>query len=273
MIVDWLSLTIPVEPTIYEPELWVRAYNGLRNMHEQTFSVVTTYTRKPSAGRAPYSIGWRAGNVQFFAGIGKDTALMEVSGMGCEDLRLANCLSGLILASKDRVTRLDIAIDILSPEPDEIIAEGYSARFKAHSRVVSAKGITCYIGSPKSERYCRVYRYAPPHPRSHLTRIELVHRKRYAKIAAEQLATKDIREVAIGALQHYGFNHPDLPNDPGYEFPTVAIAKSQQKTLTWLVVQVAPAVRRLIQEGVIKDANAFFGEHFLPAEIETPPSL
>jgi len=35
-------------------------------------------------------------------------------------------------------------------------------------------------------------------------------------------------------------------------------------TVTWLVRSVAPAIKRLISEGVITDPAAFFDQYFIP---------
>jgi len=210
------------------------------------------------------------GEIVLYAGCTLDHALVEISGKGCEKLRGTKEMLEIVDDIQDECTRLDIAIDILGVTPDEILKSGHSAAFRTHSRIVSDTGTTIYVGSQKSERYARVYRYNPPHPRANLCRIELVHRKRYAKIAAQSIVKHGVEVTGLMALAAYGFDHDAVPKNTGQSLATVAIVKKNQRTLRWLIVQASPAFKRLVKEGTIENASAFLAEYFLE---ETPDRL
>lgn len=262
MIVDWLSFTIPINETDDERVLQQKTMAGLFKLAPKLWGWLDgpiEYT----GSRRPYTLGWRDNDVQFYSGTSMDNSLCELSGKVCATLRTAGLFDSVMTCAVDRTTRVDIAIDIPNADPDEIIKMGYSERFRTHSRIGSDTGVTHYVGSPKSERYARVYRYAEPHPRAGLCRIELVHRKRYAKIAAKAIVTDGAINAGLSALKAYQFQHSLVPTTGDMALPTVAIIKGDQKTLRWLIAQVSPAFRRLVANGTIENPEAFFRQYFL----------
>lgn len=270
MIVDWLSFTATVEPTEYEQALLERATTSLLTAAPEFTQLMLSLERKQAPPRRPYAVAWAYDDIRLFTGVNINHALVEVSGKGCETLREYGVLETLIDQVKSRATRVDIAYDILGVSPDEIVSAGYSGRFRTHSRIESDTGVTHYIGSPKSERYARVYKYAEPHPRANLCRIEVVHKKRYAKIMAVAIAEHGLTQAGLSALASYEFNHDAIPRSENDVLATVAIVKGSQQTLRWLLVQVAPAFKRLVKDGTIQDPETFIRKYFLPGNLYPP---
>lgn len=264
MIVDWISFTLPITPTSDDLTANNRAYLAMSEYVEPFANWCYAQDVKMTGTRRPYCNCIRWGDCAVFSGVNIDHILIEVSGRGCEALRNAQLLDSLLATVKATVTRIDIAIDINDLKPDEIIANGYSDRFRTHSRIESDTGITHYVGSVKSERYARVYRYNKPHPRSELCRVEIVHRKRYAKILATAIAEQGLMKAGLAALSSYGFQHPSVPTNSESVLETVAIVKGDQKTLRWLIAQCAPAFKRLVRDGTITEPNDFFKRYFVP---------
>lgn len=263
MIIDWLSFTVECEPVGEEWKV-VRSLDSVTYAFSPTLHSILTEMQEfePCKARRPYSTAYRSKDGLTVFGAGNmPHVLFEFSGQGCQWLRERGYEGVIVSDAKDRMTRLDLALDLPDVQPDEIVEMGYSDRFRAHSRIASDSGVTHYIGSVKSERYARVYRYAPPHERSHLCRIEAVHRKRYAKIAANAIVEHGVNEAGISSLQSYEFVHPAIEH--GIALPTVDIQKSSQQTVRWLMSQVAPAFKRLVAEGVIANPDEFLAEHFL----------
>jgi len=221
-----------------------------------------------SSGRAPYKQSCRTEQgITLYYNVNLEHCLMEISGRGCEFLRSHNLLNRLIEMTAERITRIDLAVDILTDtSPADFVRDSASARFKSRGTVTSDTGSTEYIGSRKSERYCRVYRYAPPHPRSNFLRTEFVFRKTNAKLFVQNAIEADFQLIplALGAGMVYGFEHAvwDLRGD---EIPLHSYTpeRRQGKTIMWLCSQVAPAFKKLVKEGVIDDPEQFVREFFL----------
>jgi len=132
----------------------------------------------------------------------------------------------------------------------------------------SDTGETCYIGSKQSERFARVYRYFPPHPRAHLLRVEMVFRRDYAKQVAATLVEHGVSSVAKSAGKVFGWAHPiwDVDSAVEVDISVTSPEKNAGKTVSWLVRSVAPAIQRLIADGTIRDPDAFFRTYFLPSD-------
>lgn len=220
------------------------------------------------SGRAPYNASYRSPEgiyIWYNARIGH--ALMEITGRGCDWLRQHGLLESLIMRVKDRVTRIDLAVDMLTDTtPAQFVSSGSSGRFKSRGHIQSETGETVYLGSQKSERYCRVYRYAEPHPRAKFLRAEMVFKKQNAKLfCASMIESKfNYTALALGAGQVYGFEH-DAWDLRGDEIPLTSYTPERRsgKTVMWLISQVAPAFKKLVAEGVIENPEQFISEYFL----------
>jgi len=224
---------------------------------------------KNERSRAPYTDSWKLGesSITLFASPSLTHCCVEVSGLGCERLIKLGILHVVLDCIQKRVTRIDIATDIeTETKPREFVATLAHDRMRASGYQISESGETCYVGSQKSDRYARVYRYNDPHPRSHLLRIEHVFRKEYAKNVAAKAVSSDLRDIAAAAGKAFGWAHPvwKLGDDSVVDIGIVAAERNAGKTVYWLVNSVAPAFKKLCETGVIIDPEEFITRYFLP---------
>lgn len=166
---------------------------------------------QPGGARAHYSMSLVQPRLYAAVRFGGSAnhVLIEMPGTACQDARDAGSLALIVLEAGERLTRLDIAVDIPdAPTPAEFVGAGYNARFGAHASIISPEGSTEYVGSMKSERFARVYRYAPPHPRAGLLRVEHVLRSDYAKAAAQAIKAHGVLGLAEMCGKAFGWLHP-----------------------------------------------------------------
>lgn len=257
--IDWLSFTLPerVQPRS-GMQLRQNAEIAVKGKPSAQQLIFDGQHFNPTAARSPYRIGLsREDNGVRIAGSSHtETTLYEVTGRGCEPLAKDNSLrNGVLSEVMDRLTRFDYAIDIVSEiRPSEFTNARDNRRIRSISHISSDKGETVYVGSPKSDRFVRVYRYNDPHPRSKFLRVEFVARRKLAReAAAHYLATKDEGFTAsIG--ETYGFRHACWRSailTDGEPIRTRVSSRSDQDTVSWLYKQVAPAMRRLIDSGAL----------------------
>lgn len=218
--------------------------------------------------RAPYTYAWAwaDAHVTVYASENLNHFTVEISGQGCEKLLSENVLESLLQRVVERVTRIDVACDVETPvTPAEFVKNLSHKRMTASGYQKSASGETCYVGSQKSERYARVYRYNDPHPRSHLLRIEHVFRRDHAKVVAREIVGGSIRAVADAAGKTFGWSHGvwETSQDSSVDISVISSDRAAGKTVYWLVNSVAPSFKRLCQGGDIKDAEGFLRKYFL----------
>ncbi len=269
--IDWLTFTIPM---IYFGEgtnAYVEAVsNGFEDMFGQGLraSVFGGTWEKQERSRAPYSDAWvqTAMGITLFASPNLTHACVEISGQGCERLLRDDNLTSVLVCCKERVTRIDIACDIeTSVTPSEFVGVLKHDRMRTSGNVISSTGETCYVGSQKSERYARVYRYNEPHPRAHLLRVEHVFRKAYAKKVAQQIAISGIEPLAQSSGEAFGWNHA-IWQTGVVDSPDISVVKERGRsgsTVFWLVNSCAPAFKRLCENGSISDPEEFIRRYFL----------
>jgi hypothetical protein len=221
-----------------------------------------------AAGYRPYKFGYQNKEVGIFCHFGgHDNALIQFSGNGCKFLAMAGLLNKVISVAHSRVTRLDIAIDIPTETmPVDFIKEGYNGRIKSDAIINSAQGQTVYLGSRKSEKYCRVYRYFEPHPRAKKLRVEYETKKKYARAVALSIHESGLETTAQSISDYYEWGHEDMPklSELSEQIQTETSQRSDSKTLLWLMKQCAPAFQRLVTNGTISEPEQFFKDHFLP---------
>ena len=272
VLIDWLSFTMEI-PEIGSGKAWIIQkflYQEMTLALGEIWSHISpdVLSWELSSGRPPYSASYRTDKgITLFWNVRLGHCLMEITGQGCEYLRGVKMLNPLIQRMKSRLTRIDLAVDMLTEStPDKFLEQSQSARFKSRASMLSDTGHTEYVGSRNSERYCRVYRYAHPHPRANLLRSEFVFRKQNAKIFAQNAVECgfDLTALALGAGQIYGFEHEDW-NLSGDEIALASWTpeRAQGKTVRWLISQVAPAFKKLVIEGVIDDAEEFIKKYFI----------
>jgi len=226
---------------------------------------------KNERSRAPYTDAWKLGDggITLFASPYVNHCCVEISGSGCESLLSQGLLDRVMVCVADRVTRIDVASDIRTTTRPTVFVQRVShERMRASGYQNSDSGETCYVGSQKSDRYARVYRYNPPHPRSDLLRVEHVFRREYAKVVAAEIVAGDVDAVAIAAGKAFGWNHSDWNAGHG-DSPDISIVAEKRntgKTVFWLTDTVASAFKRLCADGTISDPKAFLERYFLPEE-------
>lgn len=237
-------------------------------------ALVKGWNFEPHAGRAPYSMGFARADhgLYIYCHPRLDHVLFELTGQGCDSLKPEHNPIGVLEALADRLTRIDIACDMLcDTNPLDFVAKRDAGRFKTHSEFVSETGVTCYVGSRTSQRYARVYRYNPPHERAHLLRAEHVCKGKDAQLTAHAILDANISSVAVSLGTAYGWTHDSwTPKDvrPA-ELNTWRPERHAGKTLYWLNDAVKPALKRLIRENGF-DAQEWLNNIMAELEVTKP---
>lgn len=270
--IDWLTFTMSM---VYVDETTEAYANAIKYGFFEMFGEDLTGEafggnwEKNERSRAPYTDAWTIKNrsVTLFASPSLTHCCVEISGEGCETLLRENILDKVLQSAHSRVTRIDIASDIKTDiSPTEFVSVVSHERMRSSGFQKSETGETCYVGSQKSERYARVYRYAFPHPRHELLRVEHVFRRDHAKSVAKACLANSVDGVAQAAGKAFGWSHKawDLREEISPDISITAPEKGGGKTISWLVRSVAPAFQRLVKDGTIKDAQQFFDAYFNP---------
>lgn len=262
--IDWVSFTLDRKENISSvAELDYEAKELLRRVsYEHKSYIYNGQGFDRCTGRAPYTFALARDDqgVRVFGGGPQTGVLYELAGRACEGLRDHQSAVAFLSPILERITRLDYAIDVRTITRPALFSNARNHKgFRSLSYIQSDTGETAYVGSPKSDRFCRVYRYNPPHPRSDLLRIEFVFRRGLARDAAKSLCLAQSAESFTAALGNtYGWNHqdwqPGLTTDERLRVPVVT--RGNEDTVAWLYKQVAPAMKRLIQEEAF-DLSAF----------------
>ena len=223
------------------------------------------------SGRRPYKGSlWNNAGVGIHFG-GQSTVLVEFTGQGCEYLRSVGALQSIIKATYERCTRIDIAVDIQASGLVNAIADSASNnRISTVGESKSPTGHTRYIGSRTSEKLVRVYEYYPPNPRAGTTRVEYEHKKKQAKITAGWVTQMPVEDVANAIGKIYEWKHEAMQYNeyvPKMVSP-INENRSTAKKMQWIARQVAPAIKKMIAEGDIKNPEQWLLEMFLPDDYE-----
>jgi len=268
--IDWLTFTLTLR---YQGD-GVEAYAvALRNGFVDAFGnlladrVFAGDWQLKERSRAPYQHAYTLGavGVSIFSSPTLTHFCVEITGQGCERLIEIGAMNEVLTAIHERCTRIDIACDIeTTVNPLEFVGEMKHKRMRANGYQRSATGTTCYVGSQKSDRYARVYRYNPPHPRAHLLRVEHVFRRENAKSVARQCCNVDLGSVAKAAGEAFGWCHQDwvTSHDPSPDISPIRERGRSGQTIYWLVNSCAPAFKKLCQAGAIPDPELFLQTYF-----------
>lgn len=276
--IDWISFSFPAQffddMTIDQAraalDLHLRGeiQEAAADLHLEDF-VIT------EQGRAPYKFSFRRpdnGIVIYFSTT-VPHALVEISGKGCDWLEANGTLMHLLNMCQHRVTRLDVASDILTPtDPIEFAMLRYMGRFKSSGQQVSESGTTVYVGSRTSERYCKVYRYNEPHERAKFLRIEYTFKGQTAKMTASQVIQSGEEAVSVAAGEAYGWQHacyrPEATKT--LELAVYRPERETGKTIFWLANTVAPLLVKMHRTGDI-DIYRWMQDNVLTAlDLEMP---
>lgn len=184
--------------------------------------------------------------------VAKPYFTIEFGGSACDFIRDCDLLDIILKLGQPRCTRIDLAVDIDTDDrPIDFLRNGYNSTIKSHSDIISEAGETKYVGSWNSERFARVYKYNHPNPRSHLLRVEHVHKGDWAKAYALACVEHGVAAACVAAGTHYQWSS-NLWDTSALEIPVVRnprITPSQAGKYLWLVKQVAPAIRKAREEG------------------------
>lgn len=265
-LVDWISFTIPIGSMIkldHEQKIiFIPAH--VRDEFPHICDYVMSFPDlTPGRGRKMFDCSVRSevGGFTIYWREGMAFTLFEFSGVGCSMLRKRKSLRDMIMLYADRVTRVDVATDIeCSTTPDEFVQQRDQKRFKSGGYEKSESGTTYYVGSKKSDRFARVYRYNEPHPRAGRLRVEHVFRKAEAKQLAALMTASSLSSVVSAVGNTFGWKHEvwsGKRNDAKLKAAPREI--NQGATERWLLTKVLPAIRRLIDEGG-EQTVAIFGE-------------
>lgn len=259
--IDYLSVTsgdfhVPHDPTTpADPAYLASGAHACRaaGLHSLASEPVDCWS--PQNGRSGYvrSSAHPVG-ARLFTGHATARPLLEMGGAACDRTFDAQELLRFIQRNVEGVTRIDLAADLTCDvSPAEFVSAGLSPRVGTRASASSATGQTEYIGSPKSDRMCRVYRYAPPHPRSDALRVEVVLRREQAKTAALALCTESISAVFWAFSASFCFAHPQwrLPVDLIEVRRTLPRERTSAGRLRWLEKQIRPAVLSAHRDGLI----------------------
>jgi len=272
--VDWLTFTIPMVYVNESEDSYVNAIQaGLLDMFEADLveAAFSGEWRKEGRSRAPYKDVWMDGDsgISIYASPNLTHSTVEISGRGCEKLIELGVIGSILGRCHERITRIDVATDIETDTlPSEFVKVLSHERMRASGYQHSVTGETNYVGSKKSDRYARVYRYFPPHPRSNLLRIEHVFRREYAKVVAQSLLDNSLESVAAAAGKAFGWAHIDWKPDATEhaDISITAAERGQSSTVRWLLTSCAPAFKRLVADGTIRDAEEFLRVYFLTGD-------
>lgn len=256
---DWLSFTFPItllgeKDNEFTLQHVVSAFNDHTGERLQLFTEGALWTWLPGAGFYTHCIQHSTSLVTIRWNSGNPFALCEISGQSVDRVLQSVSVSDLAQAANGRSTRLDFAFDFVTDvSPEAFAALRNKHAFRAYAFYTTETGDTCYIGSRKSERMARIYRYNPPHPRANLLRAEVEYKGDAAKVACLALTRSPLTEVALQCHLPFGWEHPLWqPGEAAIsKLPARYYDSEGAGTLKWLNGTVAPALRKAHETGLI----------------------
>jgi len=260
-LIDWLAFSIEAKTKDMKSsgkQLKVIHEGMLRCLGEELLGALGWSAAEYGKGRAPHPYSLRVKRTGFtvFVAPQHDRVLCELSGTTCRVVDEHGLMLNLLERTHVLMSRLDLAVDILTNiEPSAFVADGYNGRFTSAGSFNSPSGKTEYIGSRKSDRYARVYRYNKPHDREKFLRVEMVMKRQHAKLYAQRLIQDGLKSAIFNAGNDFGWQSVlwDVPNAQVSELTLGRRARTNDKTLRWLEEAVAPAFLRLVRSGGLED--------------------
>lgn len=254
--IDWLSISLPINrlfstdfdtgELVISPQL----YNEFPYIAEHLMSFPD---RKEGGANRIFNrkLHSKLGGFTVFWHTDKPYSLVELTGTGVQVLRERELLFPIVKYYGQFLTRIDIATDWETEvTPKEFAESRETGRFISYSEIKSETGETYYVGSQNSDRFVRVYRYAPPHPRHAFLRREFVLRGAYAKDTASLLQSMRVATLASSLSQTFGFTHPlTASNETTKRIQAPSRTGNMGSTERWLFSQVLPACKKLIDAG------------------------
>lgn len=260
--VDWLSFTVP-KPVMSRSNM-LKNIQAVFEAHPELLEVletsghITEFTY--SHGRPPYQMSWQKSGVSIFDGASSDHVLVELKGQFFARLTEAQTYA-LLKTWKARVSRVDIAYDLIIEEtPSQLLELVGEGRVKARALITSKTGETAYIGSKKSDQLVRMYQYAPPHPRSGITRVEHQCRRRVAKAVVKAVLDEGIDAVYARTCDTFKLPEIVAIGVTASQYRVERKDRPASKTLMWIISTCVPAIRKLAEDGVI-DLDQFVAKY------------
>lgn len=302
-IVDWLTFTVPVKKVQPDVEKRLSHFRALGQMTGDDYAVEAfrlleielvkamnanyfefaklmnrlDVSLDRSKGRRHQNIGMESElGFHAFGNAKMDYASFEATGRGCGNLRaIAPDWINSFRGKEEKITRIDIAVDIITDTTPREFAHKVGSNRAAYGAQDSVTGSTVYLGSKKSDRYVRVYRYNPPHPRSDKLRIEMVFRRKQCLSMMGSIFEHGLWEAALMAGQIYKFQHKDWTSLEGFDpdkekVKAMPVEQRGQNTLMWFIRQVLPAIERMEKEGIISRKD-LVNQYILPSDKKAPP--
>jgi len=252
--VDWLTFTVwrelgPSKDYDLPMMVTLRSVVGLLHSIGVTVEIVPT-----GKSRRPYTDAYQLDGLSGVLMTNKKLkyATLEFTGQGCSQLHAMGELEkviGFMDRNNQKPTRFDVAIDfVVKDRPKAFVDAGYSSRIKTYGYHKTSTGETVYLGSPKSDMMCRVYRYDEPHPRADKLRIELVARREKAEDALRIWREDGPNACVAFMAKRYKFDAAiwqDVELDVWSVETSTEALRSDGKTIIWLLGQVKAALLKL----------------------------
>jgi len=207
-------------------------------------------------GRFPYDKAFKSNDntVHIYFSHKMPHVLVELSGQACAKLDAR--IFDILQQAEHAITRIDVAVDVECPNnPKEVLDSIPAGRWRSLGHIVSDTGETCYIGSQKSDRFARVYRYNAPHPRADYMRYEMVYRRNQAKEIAKSINIVGLRGTASAAGNAFGWIHGTWLLRSDDTIKAYRPERNKAKTERWFYTTVVPSTRKMIQEGTVTRAE------------------
>lgn len=270
-LIDWLAFSVEAKTKdIRSSGEQLKAIHEkmLKCLGEELLGVLGWNKAEYGKGRPPHPYSLRVKHTGFtvFVAPQHDRILCELSGTTCRILDEHGLMLNALERTHQIMSRLDLAVDILTDvEPALFVADGYNGRFTSSGSYNSPTGQTEYVGSRKSERYARVYRYSKPHDREKFLRVEMVMKRQYAKLYAQRLIQDGLKTSIFHAGQEFGWASLlwDVPNAQASEITLGRRARTNDKTLRWLEQAVVPAFLRLVRSGGLDEWEDWLADNLV----------
>lgn len=263
---DWLTVSVPFK---LSDRILLEGYSEYLN--EELLTLFNTWQMlkhfedesghnenlwKHAPAVRPYPSSLRNDRYSVIVGYGgrHQNATIYLSATALDKLRHDNVLDEVIadlITRKVSVSRVDIAVDIINPatQPAELWKElTRTTDVKTRSWTDSESGTTLTIGSRKSSRYARVYRYANRLERP-LTRLEIELKGTTALAALWKINNFSIEDVFWTSIK--AMNLALTPDAIYTDLPKLEIERGTIPTTSsraaWLKKQVIPAIKKMIE--------------------------
>lgn len=257
--VDYYSFTIPIDAPIERASLEaqsfiINSFLSLGSYLAQWGGNLSAWEVESAKGFYTFRLRHLPTGVTLSWGKVNPHIFVEVSGSACDNLESVDALVPLVRDTCTRCSRIDFAVDIeTQTDPVSFSASLKNKAVKSNGHQKSPTGETVYLGGRASENFVRIYRYNPPHPRSHLLRAEVECKGDAAKVAAAYLVATDVKTACLAAHARYDWQHPDWQPD-AHSLSKLAFrhySRSDASTVKWLYGDVVTALNKAVKNGIV----------------------